>query len=385
MAERRFRPRLRQLTARRYRRPVPPVRGVENTNRNSKGGFMEASRFFAIAAAACSLLAAATPVSAQTAPLEIKVSATDRAAIATASRRFMSATAKRSLASAPGKIRTDIGASGIGFAPPHGGGSATRGPGELTFHGGATIATTIHHAIYLYPNGSVCTAPSCWGSVDQFLSDLGRSSFIHVTDQYVGRADDNRYRVGRALSAHYALPAKPLLDSDMAAVAHAAAAALGGASGYGHIYHVFLAPEQDECFDASYTVCASNYFCAYHSSVVTGDLGEIVYTVEPYAVNVFGCNVRTGTPNGAFDDTYDVLSHEVVETLTDPDGDAWWNSTNSPLFYNEIGDECVFLTFDALGNFAGSDPVVVSLHGRPYAIQSEYSNGAKACAAGAPD
>ncbi len=346
---------------------------------------MDASRLFSIAAAACSLLVASTSALAQAAPLEIKVSAADRAAIATASRRFTSASPKRSLALLPGKFRSDMGALGTVAAAHLTGSAATRGPGELSNHGGATIASAIHHSIYLYPHGSVCTAPSCWGSVEQFLSDLSRSNFIHVTDQYVGSSADNRYRVGASLSAHYTPPKLPLLDSDMAAVAHAAAAALGGASGYGHIYHVFLAPEQDECFDASFTVCASNYFCAYHSSVMTSDLGEVVYTVEPYAVNVFGCNVRAGTPNGAFDDTYDVLSHEVVETITDPDGDAWWNSTNAPLLYNEIGDECVFLTFDSLGNFAGSDPVVVSLRGRPYAIQSEYSNAAKACAASAPD
>jgi len=104
-----------------------------------------------------------------------------------------------------------------------------------------------------------------------------------------------------------------------------------------------------------------------------------VYTVEPYQVNVFGCNVRAGTPNGAFDDTYDVLSHELFETISDPDGTAWWNAVAGGVFGEEIGDECVFLLFDAQGNFSSSDPAIVSAGGRLYAVQPEYDNAAHGC------
>lgn len=165
----------------------------------------------------------------------------------------------------------------------------------------------------------------------------------------------------------------------MAAYAHAVAVFLGGKSGYGHVYHIFLAPEQNVCFDATFTACSSNVFCAYHSSAVFQDIGEVIYTVEPYNVNVFGCNVRPGTPNGAFDDTYDVLSHELFETISDPDGTAWWNAVDGGIFGEEIGDECVFLLFDDTGRFSATDPAIVRAGDHRHAIQTEYSNDRHAC------
>jgi hypothetical protein len=338
---------------------------------------MDPVKFLARTLTACAILVTTMPAVAQTAPTQIKVTAADKAAAASATHHAISAMAKRTLPPGMGKIRTDSGESG------HGGlraaGTNTRGPGDLTFNGGHTVSATQHHAIYLFPGGSVCTSPACWGNVEQFLGDLGRSNFIHVTDQYVGSEADNRYRVGTSLAFSYLLPAHPLIDTNMQEVAHAAAVALGGASGYGHMYHIFLAPEQNECIDASFTICSSNYFCAYHSSVFFSDIGEIVYSVEPYNVNVFGCNVPATSPNGGFDDTYDVLSHETFEAITDPDLDAWWNSTNASMFGQEIGDECVFLLFDSLGNYVSSDPGLETLNGRRYALQLEYNNSERAC------
>ena len=149
-------------------------------------------------------------------------------------------------------------------------------------------------------------------------------------------------------------------------------------SGYGHVVHIFLAPGQNECFDTSYTVCSSNFFCGYHSSA-QADIGEVVYTVEPYLSNVFGCNQPAGSPNGPLDAQYSTLSHETFETFTDPDGSSWWNASNQPLLGNEIGDECSFLDFDSNGFFVSFGAPVVGLNGRRYQIQSEYNNSSHNC------
>jgi hypothetical protein len=53
-----------------------------------------------------------------------------------------------------------------------------------------------------------------------------------------------------------------------------------------------------------------------------------------------------------------VLSHELVETITDPDGDAWYNTLNFSLFNQEIGDECVFVTIIPPNVFMGGSVVV---------------------------
>jgi hypothetical protein len=81
-----------------------------------------------------------------------------------------------------------------------------------------------------------------------FLRDLGKSEFIHVTDQYVDRESDNRYTVGQRAFVPYTPPTVPFTDNDMLAVIHAVAS-VTGETGYGHIYHVFLPQGQDECFE----------------------------------------------------------------------------------------------------------------------------------------
>jgi hypothetical protein len=69
-------------------------------------------------------------------------------------------------------------------------------------------------------------------------------------------------------------------------------------------------------------------FCAYHNSV------------EPFQ-NVNDCQVRPGTTNGQLlDSTNSLLSHELIETITDPDGDAWISFRAVVLARLEIGDEC---------------------------------------------
>lgn len=255
-------------------------------------------------------------------------------------------------------------------------------PGHLSFLGGHVVEFAESHNIYLLPQGS--TVAGNWGDPETFLEDLGKSEFIHVTDQYVHETANNRYRLGGGATIPFTVSATPLIDAQIRGIVHAVALATGEA-GYNHIYHVFLPPGQDECFDATFTVCASNVFCAYHSSVnFKNDIGRVLYSVEPF-VNVIGCQVRPGTPNGMLiDSTNDVLSHELIETITDPDGRSWVDVTSGGMLGQEIGDECVFVTslgLDPFTNILYSDPAIIEVEGRKYAIQPEYNNRAQACTA----
>ena len=257
-----------------------------------------------------------------------------------------------------------------------------RYPGDLSYQGGAVVDSAQSHAIYLLPNGK-CPISQCWGNPEGFLKDLSNSQFIQLLDQYIGLRGSGRYTLGNRAKVSYVPPSNPLTDNDMLTVVHAVASATGG-SGYGHVYHVFLPPGQDECFDSSFTVCYSPdnsnsfFFCAYHGSADFTDIGHVLYSVEPYQ-NVAGCQVRPGTPNGQLvDSTNDVLSHELFETITDPDGDAWWNSTSLSLYGEEIGDECIFLVFTSTSVY--SDPFVFRIGDDAYATQPEYSNALHGCA-----
>jgi hypothetical protein len=275
---------------------------------------------------------------------------------------------------------SDLGSASPAAAAPAAATPAVRYIGTLTYQGGPVMQSAVQHDIYLFPRNGACpSVAACWGDPEQFLEDLGRSEFIHVTDQYVGTTANGRYTVGVSGHVRYTIPAKPLVDTDIQAIVHNMVVKDHGLNGYGHEYHVFLPPGQDECFDTTFTVCASNVFCAYHSSVTFSDVGHVIYSVEPYT-NVPGCTALQ--PDGTTPSTQNsILSHEMVESITDPDGDAWWNrSGDLDLFGFEIGDECqwVFFTPTAAGFLLDG----VYLNGRLYFLQSEYNNHANGCTDG---
>ena len=268
------------------------------------------------------------------------------------------------------------------------GGTILQYSGDVIDQGGHVLKSAISHAIYLQrKSGSQCTIATCWGDPEGFLRDLGNSDFIHVIDQYVGLHDANRYTVGFHAMVNYTPQATPFLDSDIVAFVHAVAAKTG-ATGYGHLYHVFLPPGQDECFDSTFSECyspddpATFYFCAYHDYADFPDIGHVVYTVHPYA-NVPGCQVQPGTANGELVDSTDtVLDHETFEAITDPDLDAWRNDGAYYLYTYEIADECVFGTPDGLGGFTFDVPTFL-IGAHRYSVQLMYSNQQHACSAAA--
>jgi len=248
---------------------------------------------------------------------------------------------------------------------------------------GPVVTRAQAHPVYIN------SGPSDFGNPAAFLDDLAESSFIHVVDQYTGSNDDNRYTRGLSLKVNgYPITGHTLQQNDLIAILHAAASVAG--HGYGHIYHLFVPKGVDVCVPTSSTDptpecyspdnAAAFVFCAFHDSVtfLHDPVDHVLFTVEPYQ-DVLGCSIAPGSVNGALiDSTDDTLSHETFETITDPDGTAWWVHTNVSLFGDEIGDLCS--RFIVIGpNAYFSDPVV-RVGDDLYNVQAEYSNGYHACA-----
>jgi hypothetical protein len=233
-------------------------------------------------------------------------------------------------------------------------------------HNGPTIDQAQHHPIYLNQT------PADLPDVATFLADLGAGQFIHVLDQYVKSSKDNRYTLGAQFGATLPVPSdNTFRPPHFFALLHAAAAKAG--SGYEHIYHIFLPKGASACyFGDCYTPSnqATLTFCALHSSVTFSDsVGHVIFTLEPYLDSPV-CSAFPGTPNGPLvDTTYTFLSHEVFETITDPDGDGWWIHDFTFAYGYEIADSCQRRPH---GN--------VTLNGHIYNLQPEYSNRFHGCA-----
>ena len=253
-------------------------------------------------------------------------------------------------------------------------------PADVQKSGGVTLKAAVSHAVYIYINKTGTVAPN-WAAPEGFIKNVFADPFIHLEDQYTKSTASNPDSVGGNMSVTYPLYGNEIGEHELWAIAHAAAKKYG--AGTGHIYHLFLPNGIDTCFDES-SSCYSpdNFvawiFCAYHEAVTFKDIGTVLFTVQPFQ-GTDGCAVHSPSPNGVVaDSTYSTLSHELFETISDPEPDSGFtNQISLDLQGYEIGDECQPLTDDN-GDFLVP---TVTINAKKYAIQLEYSNTYHACAA----
>ena len=256
------------------------------------------------------------------------------------------------------------GFSASGAAPP------VSSPFDLTYFGGPVVHAATSYNVYVNCDAGPA---SCWGTNHltpaHFLRDLNRDNFIRLVNEYIGTDAIHQFPVAELgiTGVEFEDPLRPTTATinDVLNIVFSAAS-FTGAVGYTAIYHVFLPQGTDMCFNESTCYSPDNFdtfvFCAFHASVDFGPDAHVLFTVEPYQA-VFGCSIPDQTPNGVIDATASTLSHELMETITDPDGNAWFNG----LFGFEGSDICSAL---------GSNEVIGY---RQYFVQQEYSNAEHGC------
>ena len=243
---------------------------------------------------------------------------------------------------------------------------------NLTYHGGPVQAGTAHlFAIFWQPTNNVSSGYH--SLIERFFGDIGGSTLYHNNTQYTqtGGGDPT----GAVLSGTFVdttpYPESPLLDSDIQNEVSRAQSINGWTSATNNTFFVFLERNEDLCFDSTLSECASNTFCAYHSTFGT----NTVYAAMPYAAS-FSCRA-TGQTEPNHDDadlTINVSSHEEIESATDPLLNAWFDRSG-----NEIGDKCNF-NFGPT-NAQGGD---ITINGHPYEVQKEWDNRVGGCVLSGP-
>ncbi|HEY1961658.1 MAG TPA: hypothetical protein VGG69_04500 [Rhizomicrobium sp.] len=162
--------------------------------------------------------------------------------------------------------------------------------------------------------------------------------------------------------------------------------AKGWTGGMNKLFLVFTSSGEGSCFDATSASCAYTQYCAYHSHI-TGKNGapNVIYANEPFG-NPATCQTdQAGTPNAALDPNADAAaspaSHEMSEAITDPLGNAWWDSNSDTYSGEEIGDICAYqYIFSYLDGGAANQ----LWGGRYFELQSEYDNSDDYCALAGP-
>jgi hypothetical protein len=218
--------------------------------------------------------------------------------------------------------------------------------------GGAVLPNTTSYALW-WGNPAKFPADAMMG-LSSFLGGIGGSAYLAVVDQYLGQTAHTSF-AGNLFD--YSAPPErtPSTDEVVGEVCKVLTASRIAPSSNG-LYMVFTDnfPNQDQ-------------FCAWHDAGRCADGTLIRVAYLPNSTGVPGCDPGNQLScNGLSQGTRalaNVTAHELLEMVTDPDGDGWRDSDGE-----EIADKCVWM-FQSC----------VALRGGNWQLQKEWSNEAKGC------
>lgn len=320
---------------------------------------------------------------------------------------------------APGQAHTiddptpDLGATVAGTAPalapgqsPFARGASPPAQAEsLGYEGGQVLHANRTHAIFWEPAGSGLGYPDRYTAlIAQFFDNVAADSHLptntySLTGQYTDSGGPAVYDStwGGEVLATDPLPntscTEPLVDGPgwsvciddeqiQSEIEHVIAAD-HLKTGPNDIYFLVMPPGMGACESSGPTDCAlggktAGSFCGYHS--VT-DNSRFLYAVIPYNAQPGHCQSTNPRPNNnPVDPTLSTISHEQIETITDPYGDAWVNPNG-----DEAADICITTYGPALGdNVPPTRAYNEVIHGGHYYLQAIYSDWDQACESRTP-
>ena len=219
-------------------------------------------------------------------------------------------------------------------------------------HHGPVLPSSKQYFIFWGPPGDF--PRDAMTGLTSLAQGLAGSSYLGIMQQYMRGASISTMYVNVASD----LSAPPSHGPSTASIVNEACKAINSNSGW----------SADS--NALYTVVTSNFphinYCAWHASgTCNGTTIQVAYLPNASGVagcdpgNLFNCNgYSQGTRSMA-----DSYAHEFSETITDPQGNAWYDQSGA-----EIGDKCNF-------NYSAC----VSLKTGSWQLQKEWSNAISAC------
>ncbi len=241
-------------------------------------------------------------------------------------------------------------------------------PPKLTYRGGPVLGH-VKVDVVVWGKWSYTSAVPLKGprSISSFLGGITASKYVDWLSEY----DTPTQHIGRGSIEGVYTVHPPAADDHTTVtsgqITHALHALINAGNlpkpSAGRLYVVFFRSGQviSTPFGNS-----QNDFCAYHDTMTHGS-STAYFAVMPYEVNTRGCRPASTT----FDSVTTVVSHELVEAITDPgvglDRLAWYDRNNG-----EIGDICAGVSAPA--SVTGGDGV-------GYVVQREWSNRSHACIA----
>lgn len=281
----------------------------------------------------------------------------------------------------------------------------------LQYHNGPVMPrTSTTYAIFweppTLPDGTSTYVSTNYNSlIQRYFKDIGGSGLYNNNTQYYSLTGTTTNYIMNSSSfgglwldtstpypspsdcTDTSTPHGCMIDADIQnEITKALAANTTWSGGFNHIFFVFTSWGEGSCVDSTSNQCAFSSstapYCAYHNDF-TSNTQTLLYANMPYIgtiSNSSGCNIPQ-TPNNDMDAdrTITAVSHEQMETVTDPltpstSKSGWWDVNGSQI--EEIGDKCAyqygFVTLD--GGKAN-----VKWNGHYYIVQTEWSNVSNGC------
>jgi hypothetical protein len=286
----------------------------------------------------------------------------------------------------PGHIRGVVtadtsGGRALAYKLTHQGASRSN---NLVYNGGPVMHSDANYAIYWEPTG-YSTTSTFKSIVNGYFGNVAAASGAtnnnySVATQYYDTTGSIAY--GATSGGSYVdtdpypslgcVATGPCInDGQLQTELSKVIAARGWPKGLGTEYFVYFPSGVTTCTSIVSYECSGTIYCAYHSSFGSG-ASTILYANMPYD-GVSGCDSGEHPNGDAADADLNVTSHENIETITDPLGTAWYDSSG-----NEIGDKCNFNFGTPLGGAAGAEYNELIGTGEYY-LQMEWSNAAGGC------
>jgi hypothetical protein len=231
----------------------------------------------------------------------------------------------------------------------------------LNNHGGPVIAGGVNAYVIWYGNWSGNTATTI---IPAFLSSEGGSSYFNINTTY-GEGITNGVTYKGSTTDNYS-QGTSLSDSAVEAIVSSAITSGRLPKDTNGVYFVLTSQDVTE------TSGFCSEYCGWHTNgTISGSDIKYSFVGNPAAC-LSSCAAQSTGPNGnaGADGMVSIIAHELEEAVTDPDGNAWWNSSSGM----ENADTCAW-TFGTESTASNGSKYNITLGGKQYLIQQNLIKG----------
>jgi hypothetical protein len=216
--------------------------------------------------------------------------------------------------------------------------------------------TNIHYIWYGNWNGNTATT-----ILTAFASSIGGSPYFNINTTYTngaGTRPANSCTLSTQANDHYSRGMN-LSDNDVLGIV-----AAQNPTDPNGVYFVLTSADVNE------TSGFCTQYCAWHASaMINGQNIKLGFIGNPDRCPS-ACSVQSTSPNGnaGADAMASLIAHELEETVTDPNGNAWYDRRGE-----ENADKCAW-TFGQVFRTSNGSYANMQLGGNNYLIQQNWVN-----------